>query len=68
MNIEFVKCFDSGIVVGVFVLFINVLVEEYGEGSFIKGFFILVLFDLFVLKLVMGCGIFFWILIVWDGG
>ncbi|WP_370241183.1 YjbH domain-containing protein [Marisediminitalea sp.] len=68
VNIEFAKRFDSGIVVGAFASFTNVSAEEYGEGSFTKGFFISVPFDLFVLKPATGRGTFPWIPIARDGG
>lgn len=68
MNIDYVKCFDSGIIVGVYVVFIDVLLEEYGEGSFIKGFYIFIFIDLFLLEFIKGCGLFLWVLIFCDGG
>ncbi|WP_309568778.1 YjbH domain-containing protein [Alteromonas gilva] len=68
VNIDFAKRFDSGIVVGAFASFSNVSAEEYGEGSFTKGFYLSIPFDLFVLKPAKGRGQFPWIPIARDGG
>lgn len=68
VNIDFAKRFDSGIVVGAFAAITNVSAEEYGEGSFTKGFYISIPFDLFVLKSAKGRGYFPWVPIARDGG
>ena len=68
VNIDFAKRFDSGIVVGAFAAFTNVSSEEYGEGSFTKGFYISLPFDLFVTKSAKGRGRIPWIPISRDGG
>ena len=68
INIDFAKRFDSGIVVGAFASFTNVSSEEYGEGSFTKGFYISVPLDLFILQPATGRGQFPWIPIARDGG
>ncbi|GEA13572.1 YjbH domain-containing protein [Alteromonas sp. KUL49] len=68
VNIDFAKRFDSGIVVGAFAAFTNVSSEEYGEGSFTKGFYISIPMDLFVLKPSKGRGLFPWVPISRDGG
>ncbi len=68
VNIDFAKRFDSGIVVGAFAAFTNVSSEDYGEGSFTKGFYISIPMDLFVLKPSKGRGMFPWIPISRDGG
>ncbi|MCK7459147.1 YjbH domain-containing protein [Idiomarina aminovorans] len=46
VNVMAHKRFDSGVVVGAFAAFTDVSSEEYGEGSFTKGFFINIPFDL----------------------
>lgn len=68
INIDFAKRFDSGIVVGAFASFTNVSSEEYGEGSFTKGFYVSVPLDLFILKPATGRGQFPWVPIARDGG
>lgn len=40
------KRFDSGVIIGAFANLTNVSSEEYGEGSFTKGVFISIPFDL----------------------
>ena len=68
VQIEFAKRFDSGIVVGAYAAFTNVSAEEYGEGSFTKGFYITVPVDLFVFRPATGKAKFPWIPIARDGG
>lgn len=46
VNVTMQKRFDSGVIAGAFAAFTNVSSEEYGEGSFTKGFFISIPFDL----------------------
>lgn len=68
VNVDFAKRFDSGMVVGAYAAFTNVSAEEYGEGSFTKGFYISIPFDLFVLESAKGRGKIPWIPIARDGG
>ena len=68
VNIDFAKRFDSGIVVGAYAAFTDASADEYGEGSFTKGFYISVPLDLFVLKNAKGGGRFPWVPISRDGG
>ena len=68
VNIDYAKRFDSGIIVGAFAAFTNVSSEEYGEGSFTKGFYISIPTDLFLLEPSKGRGFFPWIPISRDGG
>lgn len=44
------KQFDTGVVVGAYMAKTNLSAEEYGEGSFNKGFYISIPFDLFTVK------------------
>ncbi|MDV6328061.1 YjbH domain-containing protein [Idiomarina sp. Sol25] len=46
VNVTMQKRFDSGVTVGAFAAFTDVSSEEYGEGSFTKGFFVNIPFDL----------------------
>lgn len=68
VNIDFAKRFDSGIIVGAFAAFTDVSAEDYGEGSFTKGFYISIPTDLFLLKPSKGRGFIPWIPIGRDGG
>jgi hypothetical protein len=68
ITVDFAKRFDSGIVVGAYAAFTNVSSEEYGEGSFTKGFYLSIPFDLFSFKPAKGRGHLPWIPIGRDGG
>ena len=68
VNVDFAKRFDSGIVMGAFAAITDVSSEEYGEGSFTKGFYISIPFDLFSIKPATGRGKLPWIPISRDGG
>ncbi|GAA0856130.1 YjbH domain-containing protein [Aliiglaciecola litoralis] len=68
VNIDFAKRFESGIIVGAYAAFTNVSAEEYGEGSFTKGFYISIPFDLFSFAPAKGRGRIPWIPIGRDGG
>ena len=68
VNIDFAKRFDSGIVVGAYAAFTDVSAEDYGEGSFTKGFYLSIPFDLFSLRPAKGRGRLPWVPISRDGG
>lgn len=68
VTFDFAKRFESGIVVGAYAAFTNVTSEEYGEGSFTKGFYLSIPFDIFSLKPSKGQGRLPWIPIARDGG
>jgi hypothetical protein len=68
VTFDFAKRFHSGIVVGAYASITNVSAEEYGEGSFTKGFYLTIPFDLFSLKPSKGSGKIPWIPISRDGG
>jgi hypothetical protein len=68
ITIDVAKRFDSGIVVGAYAAFTNVTAEEYGEGSFSKGFYLSIPFDLFSLTPAKGHGYLPWTPISRDGG
>lgn len=65
---ELNRRFDSGIVVGAYATKTNLSAAQYGEGSFTKGFFISIPFDLFVIRPAKGEGRFPWVPISRDGG
>lgn len=68
MTIDFAKRFDSGIVIGAFATKTNVSSADYGEGSFSKGFYMSIPFDLFSIKNSVGRGRLPWVPISRDGG
>lgn len=68
VNIDFAKRFDSGIIIGAYAAITNVSAEEYGEGSFTKGFYISIPMDLLLLQPSIGRGQFPWVPIARDGG
>lgn len=68
VNIDFAKRFDSGIIVGAYAAFTNVSAADYGEGSFTKGFYLSIPFDLFSFAPAKGRGNIPWIPIGRDGG
>ncbi|WP_404408617.1 YjbH domain-containing protein [Pseudidiomarina marina] len=60
--------FDSGIIVGAYAAKTNVSAEEYGEGSFTKGFYISIPFDILQLRYSPGRGTIGWSPLTRDGG
>ncbi|PYE30705.1 exopolysaccharide biosynthesis protein YbjH [Idiomarina fontislapidosi] len=68
VNFKFEKKFDSGIIVGAFAAKTNISAEEFGEGSFNKGFFISIPFDLLQINHSTGRGAIGWTPLTRDGG
>lgn len=68
VNVDFAKRFDSGIVLGAYAAVTDASSADYGEGSFTKGFYISIPFDLFSIKPSIGRGKLPWIPISRDGG
>jgi len=68
VNVEFMKRFDSGIIIGAFATKTNMSAAEYGEGSFSKGFYISIPVELFLLRPSIGQGRIPWVPIGRDGG
>jgi hypothetical protein len=68
VNIDFAKRFDSGMILGAFAAITNVSSDEYGEGSFTKGFYLSIPFDIFAVRPAKGRGRLPWIPIARDGG
>lgn len=60
--------FDSGIIAGAFASFTNVSAEEYGEGSFTKGLYISIPFDVFSITPSRNRAAVGWSPITRDGG
>ncbi|GAM61135.1 yjbH outer membrane lipoprotein [Vibrio ishigakensis] len=67
-RIDFSKQFDSGVIAGVFASITDLTPEEYGEGSFTKGFYISVPFDVMTVKPSGNRASFSWQPITRDGG
>lgn len=65
---DFSKQFDSGVVLGAFATFTDVSAEEYGEGSFTKGIYITIPFDLMLINPTTSKGTIGWVPLTRDGG
>lgn len=68
VNIDFSHTFDSGIIAGAYAAFTNVSAEDFGEGSFNKGIYLRIPFDLFFLTNTREYGSLGWQPITRDGG
>lgn len=62
------KRFDSGVILGGYATFTNVSADEYGEGSFTKGIYVTIPFDLMLLKPTTAKGSIGWVPLTRDGG
>ncbi|ANO34179.1 hypothetical protein A6E01_13275 [Vibrio breoganii] len=65
---DFSKQFDSGVIAGVFASISDLTPEEYGEGSFTKGFYVSIPFDVMTVKPSQNRANFNWQPITRDGG
>ncbi|MDX1303644.1 YjbH domain-containing protein [Photobacterium sp.] len=68
VTIDFSKQFDSGVIAGVFATFTDLSSEEYGEGSYTKGFYISVPFDIMTVKPSNNRATISWLPLTRDGG
>lgn len=68
VTVDFSKQFDSGVIVGAFATKTNLSAEEYGEGSFTKGFYVSVPFDLMTIKSTHSRATISWMPLTRDGG
>ncbi|OAN13526.1 hypothetical protein A3K86_13135 [Photobacterium jeanii] len=68
VTIDFSKQFDSGVIAGAFASFTNLSAEEFGEGSFTKGFYVSIPFDLMTVKPSTNRATISWIPLTRDGG
>jgi len=68
VRIDFSKQFKSGMIVGAFATVTDLTTEEYGEGSYNKGFYISIPFDAITIKPSTARGVFAWQPITRDGG
>ncbi|HHO0939511.1 YjbH domain-containing protein [Aeromonas hydrophila] len=65
---DFSKRFDSGVILGGYATFTDVSADEYGEGSFTKGIYATIPFDLMLLKPTTAKGSIGWVPLTRDGG
>ncbi|MEC6815426.1 YjbH domain-containing protein [Photobacterium toruni] len=68
VTIDFSKQFDSGIIAGAFITKTSMSAEEYGEGSFNKGFYISIPFDILTVKPSTSRAHISWLPMNRDGG
>ncbi|MCH7376434.1 YjbH domain-containing protein [Aeromonas sp. MR19] len=67
-TLDFSKRFDSGVILGGYATFTDVSADEYGEGSFTKGIYVTIPFDLMLLKPTTAKGSIGWVPLTRDGG
>ncbi|MEL4429131.1 YjbH domain-containing protein [Shewanella mangrovisoli] len=68
VTVDFSKQFDSGVIVGAFATKTNLSSDEYGEGSFTKGFYVSIPFDLMTIKSTHSRATISWMPLTRDGG
>lgn len=68
VTIDFSKQFDSGVVAGAFATFTDLSADEYGEGSYTKGFYISIPFDIMTVKPSNNRSTISWLPLTRDGG
>ncbi len=68
VTFELSRLFDSGIRIGAWATLTDVPFAMFGEGSFDKGFFIVIPFDLFTTKSTSSTGVFAFRPLYRDGG
>lgn len=62
------KRFDSGVILGGYATFTNVSADKYGEGSFTKGIYVTIPFDLMLIHPTTTKGTIGWVPLTRDGG
>jgi len=68
VTVDFSRSFDSGVTVGAYAAKTNVSAEDFGEGSFHKGFYLSIPVDLFTVRHSRARADFEWVPIQRDGG
>ena len=68
VKVTFEHRFESGVVAGAYAALTNVSAEDYGEGSFTKGLYLSIPFDLFSVKSSIDHAGLSWEPITRDGG
>tara|TARA_Y100001956_G_scaffold5226_1_gene4693 strand:- start:25934 stop:28132 length:2199 start_codon:yes stop_codon:yes gene_type:complete len=67
-RVDFSKQFKSGVLVGAYATFTDLTAEEYGEGSYNKGFYVSIPMDLMTIKPSTSRATIAWEPITRDGG
>ena len=67
-RIDFSKQFKSGVIVGAYATFTDLTAEEYGEGSYNKGFYVSIPMDIMTVKPSTSRAQIAWEPITRDGG
>ncbi|WP_372078311.1 YjbH domain-containing protein [Vibrio sp. 10N.222.51.C12] len=67
-RVDFSKQFDSGVIAGAYASFTNMSSEDFGEGSFTKGFYVSIPFDIMTVKPSANRANISWQPITRDGG
>jgi hypothetical protein len=67
-RLDISRQFDSGVIVGAYATITDLNAEEYGEGSFNKGFYISIPFDKMTVKPSTNRAVIAWQPITRDGG
>ncbi|HET7268091.1 MAG TPA: YjbH domain-containing protein [Oleiagrimonas sp.] len=62
------RLFDNGVKMGIWATFTNVSAEQFGEGSFDKGFYVSIPFDLLLPKSTRSSATVAWRPLIRDGG
>lgn len=68
MTLDFSKQFKSGVIVGAYASKTNMSAEEFGEGSFTKGFYLSIPFDIMTIRPSTSRATIGWQPITRDGG
>ncbi|NGN98457.1 YjbH domain-containing protein [Grimontia sp. S25] len=68
VTLDVSKQFDSGVIAGAYMAKTNLSAEEFGEGSFNKGFYISIPFDIFTIKPSSNRAYIGWTPLSRDGG
>ena len=67
-RVDVSKQFDTGIIVGVYATKTDLTAEEYGEGSYNKGFYLSIPFDILTVKPSTNRAVISWEPLTRDGG
>ncbi|SKA69294.1 Exopolysaccharide biosynthesis protein YbjH [Enterovibrio nigricans DSM 22720] len=68
VTLDVSKQFDSGVIAGAYLAKTKLSAEEFGEGSFNKGFYISIPFDIFTVKPSASRAVIGWTPLSRDGG
>ncbi|WP_373689578.1 YjbH domain-containing protein [Photobacterium pectinilyticum] len=68
VTVDFSKQFDSGVIAGAFVAQTNLSADEFGEGSYNKGFYLSIPFDVMTVKPSTNRATISWLPLTRDGG